>query len=211
MVRTRLPRSRGTRRYIGRHRERSAGTAEFPASSKIRCFILTRVTSNRSYLSYWINGGHAWVSPDFNYPLSWHVNIPRGSASAHDVPVNSLDHALRVAGEHGLELDVDDWTYALMVKHGIAPPDRPIQVLRPTGEYPGTGPGDEDERPAQWEVIRQAPDFIGLTAEQAEALAHHRMLQVRLLDLPQVMTLESAPFRLTLWLQSGRVVSATTG
>src|SRR5436305_9436453 len=76
--------------------------------------------------------------------------------------VSSLDDARRLAEDNRLPLDVDDWTYAVMVRDGIAPPTRPESVLQPEGEYPGTG-ARHDLRQKSWDVLQRAREYIGLT------------------------------------------------
>jgi hypothetical protein len=123
-----------------------------------------------------------------------------------------LSEAVRVAAEHGLELDVDDWTYALMVEHGAAPPMRPEQAQVPPGPYPGTGPGDDDVRPISWAVLEHAPDFLGLMRHEANLLAQERGLHVRIIDEDgSAITADYGPSRLNLYLQGDRVASASVG
>jgi hypothetical protein len=164
---------------------------------------------DRTVARYGRKGAHAWVSPAFTYPRGWRVSIPRGRDNYYDVDVSSLDEALRVAAEHGLELDVDDWTYAVMVGEGAAPAERPARALQPHGDYPGTGPGDEDVRPGMLAVLRHAPDFVGLTEDLARGLARERGLHVEVLDEHDLVAASWSPVRLRLWLRDGRIDSAS--
>jgi hypothetical protein len=169
------------------------------------------VTTDRSVERYGRKGAHAWVSPTFTYPKGWVVSIRIGNFNWINLRVSSLDEALRVAAENGVELDVDDWTYAAMVADGAAPATRPERALRPEGEYPGTGPGDEDVRPLSLAVLQHAPDFIGLTEDAAYALARERKLGVEVLDEGDLVSLDLSPTRLRLRLKNGRVDSASVG
>lgn len=157
-------------------------------------------------------GGYAWLSPSYTYPHRWNVSIPTGRDSWRTQEVSSLEDAFRVVDEHGLQLDVDDWTYARMVDEGVAPAARPDAAHRPPGVYPGTGPGDEDVRPLSWAVLQQAPDFIGLTAAAATHLATERNLDVRMIDEDDhVMTADYGPWRLNLYIARDRVTGASVG
>jgi hypothetical protein len=170
------------------------------------------VPTDRSYTRYWVNGGHAWIARGLTYPPLWLVEIPTGSASVRSEEVSSLDAALRVASNHGLELDVDDWTYDLMVKEGLAPKARPEHALRPQGACPGAGPGDYDVRPVGFAILQHAPDFMGLTAAAATALAQELAVDVRLVDEhTEAITADWAPSRLNLRLENERVVGASMG
>jgi hypothetical protein len=170
------------------------------------------VPTDSSYTRYWINGGHAWMHPSFTYPPRWIVSIPTGSDGGREEEVSSLDAALQVVAELGLDLDVDDWTYALMVKDGVAQVTRPVGALQPAGEYPGAGPVGEDVRQVSFDVLQHAPDFLGLTAEGAEALGQERGINVRLIDeYTEVVTADYAPARLSLELRDGQVFAASVG
>ncbi|MDT4971740.1 MAG: hypothetical protein QOG22_1883 [Pseudonocardiales bacterium] len=179
----------------------------------LRCRPHTgHMSTDRSYTRYWVNGGHAWMHPSFTWPPRWILSIPTGSDGGRTEEVSSLDAALWVAAELGLELDVDDWTYALMVKDGVAPATRPMRALRSTGGYPGTGPGDHDMRQVSFDVLWHAPDFIGLTEEAADALGQERGIDLRLIDeYTEAITADYAPARLTLELKDRRVVAASVG
>ena len=179
-----------------------------------RCLHTCHVAKDRSYLRFWVNGGHAWVSPAFTYPPRWHVEIPEGSDRWHSEEVTSLYAAHEIASQYGLELDVDEWTYERMVEGGLAPTERPDWALRPTGANPGTGalPG-VDERPAGWAVLQNAPDFVNLTSARATALANQRGIRLRLIDesSPELITLDYSPTRLNLYIKHNRVVAASMG
>jgi hypothetical protein len=107
------------------------------------------------------------VQPAFTFPARWKVCIPTVADQWCSEDIASAEDALGIADAHGLQLDVDDWTYALMAKHGAAPPIRPGRLYRPGGRYPG---GDVESRQASLDVLQQAPDFLGLTDNAALAL-----------------------------------------
>jgi hypothetical protein len=94
-----------------------------------------------------------------------------------------------------------------LVEHDVAPPIRPERVQRPEGEYPG----GTASRQASRDVLRHAPDFMGLAADAALALARDRDLTVQLIDEPtRAITADYRPSRLNIALERGRVVGAWT-
>ena len=161
---------------------------------------------------HWLNGGHAWISPAFTYPSAWVLSIPYSRDRAHDEHTASLPDALTRAAEVGLRLDVDEWTYDLMVGEGHAPAERPAAALRPTGEYPGTGvdPG-VDTRLLSLAVLSHAADFMGLSRDAAEALAQESGIWVDVLDENDLAVLDHSPTRLNLHLEHGMVARASIG
>jgi hypothetical protein len=125
-----------------------------------------------------------------------------------------MEAALRIVTELDVEIAVDDWAYALMVKDGVAPAIRPASVLTAaTMDYPGTGsPRGPDDRQVSVEALGHAPDFLGLTADAAIALASEKGISVRVPTVESgLVTLDYDPARLNLQMADGRVVSASAG
>lgn len=168
------------------------------------------MAGDRSYTRCWPNGGHAWITPGLTYPETWVLHIPTGSDRCRTEAVSSLEEARRLAEDNQLPLEVDDWTYTLMLRDGLAPPDRPEAVLQPTGDYPGAGAG-HDNRQLSSDVLQQAPDFIGLTGSEAKSLATQRGIDVRIIREREVITLDYCATRLNLYLDGQRIASASVG
>lgn len=122
----------------------------------------------------WINNGRAWVNPATEYPRSWSVLIPRGRQDCTGYEVSSLEEALQVAADHGVELTVSERTYPYLVEQGFCPAERPDTV-----PFATAGETDLMDLDGIMDVQRRTADLLGLPAAVAAKLVHERGLTVR--------------------------------
>jgi hypothetical protein len=121
--------------------------------------------------------------------------------------VASLDAALKFAADRDVDLELDDWTYELMVEEGAAPTTRPAQVLPRTPVW-----GEHAMRPASLQAVRRTTGFVGLSTAEAVDLARDRDFVYRILDeATTAVTADWSPTRLNLHVIDDKVRAVFLG